>query len=345
MIKLGSTIAIDLGTSSVKVVKGKAGDKGIFVDAYTYIKLPADYKGFDSISQKEAVIRLMRPALRKAGIKGGQCILSISTSDIISRPMVLPDMPEQSLRENVTYELSQYVPIDLEKYVVDYKAIKDDEDESKGRLYIIAAALPKSLLQDAVALLQKLNMKVRAIDLDFNALTRFFSFIDKRKDLENSDNMIIDIGHEFTQVIVYNKNKIYISRIINHGSNDINLLIANALGKNPEDIALMKYTIGENTPPEVYGAVAGVFENIVTDIIRIIDYFNARYRGRSIKNIYLSGGGVAIGGINEYLSQALGMPVLVLKPDDWIKCRKNNIKDDWDISTFTTALGLLLKEK
>lgn len=345
MISLGRIIAIDMGTSSAKVVRGRRSGNGIAVDRYANIPLPVGYKSFDAIKDKDAVVRAMKPALADAGIKRGRCVLSVSTSDIIARPMVLPDMPESSLKENIMYELNQYVPVDTEKYAVDYKAVRDTEDDSSAvRMYIIAAAVSRTLLKDAVEIMRELGLDVYAIDLDFNALARFFAFIDNAEHAaDKGDSMIIDIGHEFAQVIIYNADKIYINRVIGSGSYDVDVMIANALDSNPGDVSNMKHSLSPETQHEVYDAVMNVLESIAAEVIRIVDYFSARYRGHAIERVYISGGGAYIGGIDEYLSQALGIPVLRVKEDRWIKLRNQQDEDNFDIPNFATALGLLLK--
>ncbi|AEE96324.1 type IV pilus assembly protein PilM [Mahella australiensis] len=345
MINLGRIIAVDMGTSSAKVVRGRRSGNAIAVDRYANIPLPVGYKSFDAIKDKDAVVRAMKPALADAGIKRGRCILSVSTSDIIARPMVLPDMPEPSLKENIMYELNQYMPVDTEKYAVDYKAVRDTEDDSSAaRMYIIAAAVSRTLLKDAVEIMHGLGLDVYAIDLDFNALARFFTFIDNvEHTADKDDSMVIDIGHEFVQVIIYNADKIYINRIINSGSYDIDVMVANTLDSNPTDVSDMKYSPSPDAQHEVYDAVINVFESIAAEIIRIMDYFNARYRGHAIERIYLSGGGAYINGIDEYIGQALGIPVSVPKPGQWLKLRKQQDEDNFDIPNFATALGLLLK--
>lgn len=345
MISLGHIIAVDMGTSSAKVVRGRRSGNGIAVDRYANIPLPVGYKSFDAIKDKDAVVQAMKPALADAGIKRGRCILSVSTSDIIARPMVLPDMPEPSLRENIMYELNQYVPVDTEKYAVDYKAVRDTEDDSSAaRMYIIAAAVSRTLLKDAVEIIRELGLSVYAIDLDFNALARFFAFIDNAEHTaDKGDSMIIDIGHEFAQAIIYNADKIYINRIIGSGSYDVDVMIANALDSSPTAVSNMKYSLSPDTQHEVYNAVMSVLESIAAEVVRIIDYFSARYRGHAIEKVYISGGGAYIEGMDEYLSQALGIPVLRVKEGQWIKLRNQQDKDNFDISNFATALGLLLK--
>ncbi|MBZ4665934.1 pilus assembly protein PilM [Mahella sp.] len=342
MINFGRVVAVDMGASSAKAVMGRATANAVAVDGYARIPLPADYKSFDAIKDKDAVVRAMKPALADAGIKGGKCILSISTSDIIARPMVLPDMPEQSLRENIMYELNQYVPVDTERYAVDYKAVRETEGEgSAERMYIIAAAISRTLLQDAADVVRRLGLSVYAIDLDFNALARFFAFIDRADGAAGSDAMVLDIGHEFTQVIIYNADKIYINRIINHGSYDVDILIASALDSDPDDVSNRKYNPSPDNRHEVYDAIINVFEDVAAEAIRIMDYFNARYRGHTIERVYLSGGGAYISGICEYMGQALGMPVSLPESGQWLKLRHGG--DSFNIPDFATALGLLLK--
>lgn len=347
-IKRKRMTAIDIGTSSAKIVAGYIGDGFLHVDRYTYVPLPQNYREFHTIAHKDVVVQGLKKALSDIGIRRGRCVLSITSPDLITRQMVLPDMPEQSLKENILYELNQYVPIDVNRYVIDYRFMDSRERQEPRGISLMALAVPKHLLEDVLDITHQIKMDVYAIDVDFNGRFKLFRFLEQVGAIEKGlDTMIIDLGYESSQVVLYSNDYIFINKDISRGGRDISFMLANALGTEPQDAenALKRYELKRDADPVAYNAVVAVLDNIAADIMRVLDYFNARYRGHQIQRIYLTGGVSRINGVAQYFQQALDIPASVIKDGTWLRLPDmRNGKPSFDISVFATALGLLLRE-
>ena len=116
---------------------------------------------------EERAAEALRQALSDSGIPRGRAVGSVDSAEAILREVSLPFKSDDQIRKTVRFEMeSQIHNFTIEQLVVSH--YKTDETE-KGAL-LLAAAVPKAVLERRLKAYQKAGVDPVALDLDVAAL-------------------------------------------------------------------------------------------------------------------------------------------------------------------------------
>ena len=114
-------LSIYIGTKYVKCVTGQRINNKLKIDKTFKIKLPDDIYENGHIKNTDEMKSILQKALSDNGVKIKQVICTIESSYAIKREIIVPAVEGEDLSEMVSYEIGQYLPIDINSYVLQYK--------------------------------------------------------------------------------------------------------------------------------------------------------------------------------------------------------------------------------
>jgi Tfp pilus assembly protein PilN len=94
--------------------------------------------------------------------------LGIPGSKVIVKRLSLPSPTEENLKEVLGFEMDRYTPFALEEVCFDFKIVK--RDEAKKLIYVLLMVVKKEVIEYYLNLFQKINIKVRGIEIPSTAL-------------------------------------------------------------------------------------------------------------------------------------------------------------------------------
>ncbi len=276
---LSGSLAIDLGSSSVKVVALRG--KTVSLAALREIT-PAER------AEEESLIRLLSTFFREVGISGRDCIIGLTGASCFVRTVILPKMPEQELREAVRWEVKRQIPFPQEEGVHDYQSREVPEG-----IAVTFAAAERSSVEKRIALFRQAGLRVTAVDSLPLALLRVCPFED------STNNLILDIGHQHTELSVVRDGILRLTRSVEMGGETIeNSLIAGGMDPDESHKALS----GPLTD-----ALKEPVNQILREVSRSIDYYKANYKEKAFSSLIFTGGLSLNHEIGEYLFRSLGL--------------------------------------
>ena len=217
-IKAKSLIGIDIGSRQLKIVKSKAGK----VAKVAIGEIPEGVLDASYIQSKSLLSDIISSTMRRAGISGGKCALCLSNAEVIIRVFEFPDMGRDELKENVLYEISDHLPVDLDRYTVDYRVLEEKTTESGKTLLVYVAAIPTELLRDYIRVLSKSNLKVEYIDLPDNTIEKIM-LLSSYGNINYLKIKVlpIDFGAVNTKVSILKEGVFAVSKVVNTGIDKI----------------------------------------------------------------------------------------------------------------------------
>jgi type IV pilus assembly protein PilM len=336
------------------MVYGKTNKKGMSVIDYGVCGTPGNSFSDDNIVDKRSVINALTDMLSQKNIKSKNVMIGIKGSDIIMRHIEMPVMPAKQLRQAVKLEVQQYLPMDLNEYIIDSKVIGKVDTKEKKVLNVLLVAAPKRKIEDYMYIADKLGLKVKAIDLFSNSAVRFF----ENHDTENKKTLcIVDIGYTSSTVNIIEKVKLFLEKEVEIGVKKIDDMLekvfANTL-ENPETmrektISLSLYDTNNSIDdPRYYYANNSARQIIDTLVDRIEKIFNFYYTSginKRIDVIYIYGGGSKLSGIAEYIKNMINIETKLL--DSNIMSNINNLDGDLKdrIEIYANCISLLLRKE
>jgi type IV pilus assembly protein PilM len=291
-------VGLDMGSSSVKVVGIEhTGGKSRLIG----------FSIVDFVPEGEEIGREERIGMVEEALKGlGRGIKAAVSISGIARQITMPRMNDERLRSAIKWEASRYLPLDPERFVIDYQVL--DPDIRSRTMNVLLAAVEKERIGEMESILEASGVVPSIMDLDILAMA---NSILSSADISISDVVaMLDIGASGTKLCVVGREAPLFTRDIPTGGMHMAQAAWKALGtKRP----LSEVMGAEGARLKAFEAIKPVLDEIVVEVRRAFIYYDTQV-SRSITRIFLAGGGAMIPGIDKYIFSALDIPVEVANP-------------------------------
>lgn len=311
-IKQTATVSLDIGNSNLKIIQTSADGK---IMRFAVHKMPEGCVDDLNIISDEAMARSIKAARKNAKIpRGKRCTLVISGSDIIIRHFTLPILDADQLYQNILHEMSGYLPVDADKYYVDYKIIGKEQEDGVEMYNVLVTSVHKRNIDSFKKVLRSAGFNVRIVDTCDNAREKLIRFCREKNPsfLSEGGICVIDIGTKHTRATMYNDGFFFLSNVLKRSGQNITETIAQYSGKDILVAEKMKrdtdFLGSDHTNKELKTSVTYEIDSIIYEITRIFDYFKNKTKS-NVKTIYISGGGALMPGLREYLEKHMNIPV------------------------------------
>lgn len=341
-------LGVDFGTSSIKIVELGLENKEPVLLNYGEISLSVleEMRASDQGNYDAQITIFLRALLERVRPKTKEVYVAMPAFIGLIALVEFPQMSESELEEAIKFEAHKYIPSPLEEVALSWEVVGEHESST-------AEASEKSVNRLEVLLVAALNKEVeryesyiRAIDYDMQLLElETFSMV--RSVVRDTDDtcLVVDIGSRSTNFVLVENRLVKMSRNLDVGGQDITRTLMDSLNISFDRADSLKK--GEkdflNAPESRITFLT--FEMIVAEINRMLQARNAKYpQAPAIRDIILSGGTAGMKGIEQYFSQATGVPTKVASP--WRGIRYDqSIKEAIDRlgTSYSVAIGLALK--
>ncbi len=330
-------IGIDLGTSALKMVELHNEKGRPKLVTYGYIEKPNKILKVDTAEAKKEVVESIKKVADKAKVTTNRVVAALPSYTVFSSIITLPEMNKKELDAAVQWEAKKFVPMPLDKMVLDWQLLDDNEDtvnmpaqnapgdlnkEGKGansqvttqpKKYskILLTAAPADLVSRFVEIFQLAGMSLEGLETEAFALERSLVGHDR------APILLVDIGASTTNISVVVSSVPVINRSIDLGGQAITKTIANSLNVDIERAEQFKRDFGLVQSGATGNQIPKRIEFMVSSVVNEIRYVLNLYHNQSnaqIEKIVLTGGSAWLPNLPQYLSQILNMKVIIGDP-------------------------------
>ena len=349
-----NVISVDIGAQSIALVVGKKVKNLYIIDDAFTIPTPPNCFSDGRITNIEALSGLIKQYILEKNIKAKDLIFTLSSSGIITREIILPAKKSDNLESMINFEISQYLPVDLSQYIVEYKYLEEFEEDGVKKSRILVAAVQKSVVDGYYELANMLGLNPVAMDISSNAIAKLM--LDATAVNQESYNSLdtiatIDIGHASLNITILNEGRIGLSRIITQGSSAIDKCIADKFEIpmiEAEKIKLEELDLdpdAELTPSGVkqLESIEYTINEWIRDIERIIMFYESRNANKKVGSVFIYGGGSNMKGLAQFMQKSMNIPIYSLNIVNNIKL-DDKIKD-LNLKHYFNAIGAIPNRK
>lgn len=355
--------SIDIGSDTIKFIVGENLNNQVRVLSSYEIKSKGIRKGLviDSNLASNAIKDGIKEINKDLGFDIKKVIVNVSEEDarfkLVSASMkidgvITSDIISKLIKTSVynkldnDYELVTAIPID---FVIDGTSSGIHVINKKAtevELKAIMISVPKKNIYSVIEVIEKSNLEV--VDITLPSLGDYYEV--RSKFTDNKVGAIINLGHETTNVSVFNHGKLMNVGVINLGGLNIDKDLAYVFGINIFDGRMLKERFASshkrfNVLNDTFEIKNTIGETIklnqleVTEVVmsRLVEILNFAKKQillltkQEIDYIIITGGLTEIKSFKNLITEVFGKGTLVYKVDT-IGVRDNK---------YTTSLGMI----
>jgi Tfp pilus assembly PilM family ATPase len=243
--------------------------------------------------------------------------MSIFNPLVLVRRTRIPVMPEGQLKRTLLWEAKSLISFPPEDATIEYQVVSSPQGEPP-QVDIIFAVVPTAMIEERVALAERLRLELTALDVEPFAIQRALVDISEEK---RKDNLgILHTGGSYSTMLIIEKGEFILTRA----------LPATRERKEEERDRLMR------------------------EVRRFLDFYRAQYKGETgggevVNRLIVSGSRQDIAEFADYLGKSLGIPceVASIEREQFDARSKetalNNLLSSFPL--FVVAFGLALRER
>ncbi|QAT61785.1 hypothetical protein EQM13_09375 [Acidilutibacter cellobiosedens] len=340
-------ISMDIGAYEMKIVEGRETPKGIYISKCFSVSTPEGAYENGYIKDKELICYLLKEGMEHNKIKDRQTYITIKSSDIISREVILPNVSGEEIDGILKYQADEYLPKDCEDYIIQHKDIKVVEDEEGKKKNILMIAIPKEIVEQHLNLIKELNLRPAVLDYQSNSAVKAINFSDRANNVYNTRAgtiALIDIGFDSTNVTIVKNGIIQVSRIVEKGGRYVDNNMMNFLGIGREELNEKKETMGEirdidneySDDNRLKNIMKTSIESILEKIEEVFKYYTSRETGNKIDMIFIYGGYSQISGMENIFSNYYSIPSARIDS-------LNKVFINEELNKYINCIGLIIR--
>lgn len=347
-----SIIAIDIGSSSVKIVevsglrRQRVQRLGLEV---LPIKVIEDGVILDRETLKETIKRLIKKL--KITVIGGTAGVSLSGGAvIIKRVNLTKPHTDPDFYEYLYHEAEQYLQYDVTELYVDWALLPTARGSSGTSVLLVGAK--RDIVEEYSTIISSIGLKTSVVDCDALAA---INVVANSTDIVQRDlAVVVNVGYASTQVSLLLDGNFAFTREIAIGGNNYSSKMVELMGLDLESAETIKITMSNGER-----AISEECENIITEINSslaheigaTIEYYfqsgEATVPTMKPSKVYLMGGGSRTIGLDAAVKEVLQSPVEHVNPFQNVSLNKKKFAPHFierQGHLFGIAMGVAMRK-
>ncbi|MCX8032792.1 MAG: type IV pilus assembly protein PilM [Thermoleophilia bacterium] len=358
-------LALDIGGSSVVALQTSGSSGRLKLKGCYEWPLSEGLINDGEVGDVDLLARDLRAFASHFRLRGRPVQIAVGNQKVIVRNIDMPDMTEAELRGAIEFQAADHIPIPIDEVVLDFQVLRKRISPDGGaRQEVLLVAAQRAMISMFTAALRQAGFKVMGIDVTSLALIRALippvPFLADEAESQVA-RAIADISSSVSTVVIVVGRDLKFTRTINFSSDTFARSLAADMGI-PLDEAqdLLRY-VGLPGPldpvPDLYAddviahvnrRLGEVVAEIADELSRSLHYYQSQPASVPIQEMILSGKGALLRNLDAYLSESLGMPVVIANPLIHFAANDSKIPDAalaLMAPYLSVAVGLALPEE
>lgn len=352
----GSSVGIDIGASSIKVVEVEKVDERAVLKNYGEISLgprAGVSSGQATNLPPESIAEALNDILQEAGISPRHISFAIPFSASLLSVAELPEVGSKELESMIPLEARRYIPVPLSEVSLDWwvlpkrklgqKTEKPTAGAPVGKIEVIIAAIHNEVIQKYEVIRSAAHVTGDATHYEIEIFSTLRAIVGR----DLSPIMVIDIGAGSTKLALVDEGVVRGSHVISMGGQDISLALSKSLNipfAQAEEVKCRVGILGEEEGRDIAVVADLVLVNVINEASHFVENYERKY-GVKVNKFVLVGGGARLKGIEKIISKSfpevsvvLGDPFARLDAPAFLAPTLKDLSPN-----FAVAVGIALK--
>jgi type IV pilus assembly protein PilM len=359
-------VGLDIDRGAVKAVQIGGRGGGYTLQHVGYRKLQPGAVVDGEVADQDLLAYELREFWASHSFKGKTVYLGVANQKVVVRLLDFPRMSPEDLKGAISFEAQDHIPMPIDEAILDY-VVLGPQEEGSDRDRILLVAAQKEMISRYSAAVRTAGLRAEGVDVKALSLVR--STLPSSLFDDGGAILLLDIGTEITNLVVAQGGSPTLTRFIPGGSGFLAQAVAESadLPEEEAERQLMnpRVKLGpEESGEEIEGAeedddfdpalmydirrgLEDAAQTLAEDVQRSIEYHYSQPGSREVTQVFISGEGALVGGLEAYLGDLLGVETRRGTPLQKLAGNRSNVPDEQlrvMEPVLAVALGLALEE-
>lgn len=296
MAKNNKVLSIDITNESITIIELTAAPKKqSFVHNVIIFETPEDAYEDGIIKEPEKIAHVIREQLSARGITNKNAVFVLSSTKIVNREVLVPYVKENKIKGIINANSSEYFPVNIEDYVVSHSLLEEVMDEQNNKqLRVLAVAAPRHMVKSYYDLATMIGFTNVKLDYIGNSMLQLI----KTQTAGATTTMVIQLGSESTVLNIVQNENLLLQRTVPYGTNSVVNVVMDDKGVDATTAMTLLQNDRLITVDFDDNETTGAFRYLINNIGRVMDFYAGKNPDKPIEEIYLTGDGALIRGID-----------------------------------------------
>lgn len=297
---------LDVGTSAVRAVQITNNPRTKQLMRYAMAPIDSKLALSDSKADQQKVAQQIRDMLVQAQITTKNVAVGIPSSRVFTTVVDIERLSPGELAKTIKYQADSLIPTPLAESKIDW-ALIGDSPADPNKVEVLLSSVANDFIEARLDLLESIGLNVIAYEPDNLAMVRSIMAPDAA-----TPQMVIDIGSKSTDIVVTMGGIPRLTRAIPTGSEAIIRAAQQNLNIDDKQAQEFVFKFGlsqQKLEGQVYQAIVGTVDLLMTDIDKSIKFFQSRYNNTKIDRIIMTGGASALPEFPLHIANRFGINV------------------------------------
>ncbi len=310
MAKINKVLSIDITNESITIIELTASQKKqTNIHNVIIFETPEDAYEDGIIKEPDRIAAAIRDQLSSRGISNKNAVFVLSSTKIVNREVIIPFVKENKIRGIINANSQEYFPVNIEDYVVSHSVLETVTDEENNKqLRVLAVAAPAQIVKSYYDLASMAGLNVVALDYIGNSMLQLI----KTQTAANTTTMVIQLGSESTVLNIVQGDNLLLQRTVPYGTNSVVNVVMDDKGVDATTAMTLLQNDRLITVDFDDNEATGAFRYLINNIGRVMDYYASKNPDKPIDDVFLTGDGALIKGIDGLFKIQLNVNVRIM---------------------------------
>ncbi len=306
-----SALAIDLGTYTIKAVAGKPGrNVDVLRVAEVFNTLGFSIPG--DANQTEQMTHLINDFINDHKFPITDVRLSLPESVVSTKVISIPSLSDAELASAIGWQAEQHIPIPPEELALEYEVLYRPARGKDEPMRVLLVGARKHIVDTYVQIFMDLGIEPTILETQLLSVIRSLQF-----EPIDPPTLVVHIGANTMSVGMVHKGEL--TFVFNHmtGGQMLTKALQQTVGLDANQAEQYKRTYGMDETQfqgKVRQALEPGVKALTNEIVKSMRFFANQAGAESVQRVLLSGGTAQLPGFVQYVTEQVGVEVLVVAP-------------------------------
>ena len=362
-------VGLDIDRGAIKAVQISQSAGGYTLQHVGYRKLPAGAVAEGEVADHDLLAGELKEFWSSHSFKGKNAYLGVANQKVVVRLLDFPRMSPADLKGAISFEAQDHIPMPIDEAILDYVVLGPaGEGSDLDRILIVAAQ--KDMIGRYASVMRAAGLRPQGVDVKALSLVR--STLPNALFDDEGAILLLDVATEITNLVVAQGGTPTLTRFIPGGSGYLAQVVSEVADVPEEEAERLlmnpRVRIGPEAmdddeggvnldkqddgfdPALMYDVRRGLedaVQALAEDVQRSIEYHYSQPGSREVAQVFISGEGALVNGLDAYLGELLGVATRRGTPFQKLAGNKSNVPDEQlkvMEPVLAVSLGLALEE-